>query len=264
MINTSQNQSESSLPAQRREHIVSLCNEWRFARVADLAEALGSSIPTIQRDLAELDDRGRIRRVRGGAMATAASAMPVPVDQRTTHNVDAKRMIGQAAAEQLASPGLIFLGSGTTVLAVAEHLDPVRHQKSLFVTNAYPVARHLAARNLGHLLLPGRLITSVEATVGDYAIDMLQSYTFDVAIIGFQGISAEKGLTDADAFEALLKSRAIAQSRTVIGVADASKWETAAPARICSLTGLSKFVTDKLPARFRKTVSQIDVVRARQ
>lgn len=238
---------DTTLPAQRRQRIVALCAKRRFVRVRDIARAVKASVPTVQRDLTELDTRGLVRRVRGGAMAVSASALPIPVAERTHRDVAAKRRIGRAAAALLDQPGIIFLGSGTTVLAMLDHLDAELHQQSQFVTNAYAAARRLAELDLAHLLLPGRLITEVEAVVGEHAVAMLARFNFDAAVLGFQGMDKTAGLTDADMSEALLKAEAIDRCRRVIGVADAGKWAQRAPACIADLDALDDLVTDKLP-----------------
>jgi DeoR family fructose operon transcriptional repressor len=252
-------ESDGCLPAQRRERIVALCAQQRFVSVRALAQAVGASVPTVQRDLVDLDRQGVLRRVRGGAMAVAASGLPVPVAQRSSRQVQAKGAIGRLAAGQLTDPGLIFLGSGTTVLCLLDHLDAARHRRSQFVTNAYAAARRLAELDLNHLLLPGRIITAVEATVGEYALATLERFRFDAAVIGFQGMDAKAGLTDADASEALLKSQAVQRSGRVIGVADSSKWSTVAPAKIADLRALACLVTHRLPAAARGAIRRAGV-----
>lgn len=192
-------------------------------------------------------------------MAVAASAFPVPLAEREHQNMEAKRWIGRQAASALDEPGVIYLGSGTTVLCMLDHLDASIHRRSQFVTNAYAVARRLAELELTHLLLPGRLITAVEATVGEHTIAHLEHYSFDLAVLGFQGIDVSEGLTDADLAEALLKSRAMARSRRVMGVVDASKWGSVAPAHVADLTDLDHLVSDKLSQQARSQLKKSGV-----
>lgn len=250
---------EIALPAQRHEQIVMLCSQRRFISVRDLATAVNASVPTLQRDLEELDRRGFLRRVRGGAMAVAASAIPVPFAEREHQHMEAKQRIGREAAKALDEPGVIFLGSGTTVICMLDHLDASIHRRSQFVTNAYAVARRLAELELTHLLLPGRLIAAVEATVGEHTIAMIEHYTFDQAILGFQGIDPSEGLSDADIAEALLKSRVMARSRRVMGVIDSSKWGTVAPAHVAHLNDLDHLVTDRLSQQARTILKKTGV-----
>ncbi len=54
-------------PDARRERIVQLVREQARVSVDALAEELGASRETIRRDLTELAERGRVRKIHGGA-----------------------------------------------------------------------------------------------------------------------------------------------------------------------------------------------------
>ena len=63
----------SKLPAElRRDQIVNLIEERTSATAEELCRAFGVSLMTIWRDLAALEEDGRVRRVRGGTRCDRA------------------------------------------------------------------------------------------------------------------------------------------------------------------------------------------------
>jgi DNA-binding MarR family transcriptional regulator len=61
------------LPAERQRQILSSLTERGAVRISDLSRMLGVSEMTIHRDLNELAARGRLTKVRGGAVLSQAS-----------------------------------------------------------------------------------------------------------------------------------------------------------------------------------------------
>ncbi|ONK16089.1 DeoR family transcriptional regulator [Streptomyces sp. MP131-18] len=66
------------VPAEeRRQRIAAAVEDRGFVHVGNLAEAFGISRVTVRADLDSLEKRGRLRRVRGGALAAhRAGGMP--------------------------------------------------------------------------------------------------------------------------------------------------------------------------------------------
>ena len=78
----------------------------------DLAEKFQLSVNTARRDVIELENRGCILRVRGGAVAKGPVRSPEEIDTRHQQNADAKRLIGEMAAELVQSGQTIFIDAG--------------------------------------------------------------------------------------------------------------------------------------------------------
>jgi hypothetical protein len=58
----------------RRRRILSILTEQGSVRIGELSQQMGVSEMTIHRDLTYLDDQGRVRKVRGGAVLPRAEA----------------------------------------------------------------------------------------------------------------------------------------------------------------------------------------------
>ncbi|WP_441246998.1 DeoR/GlpR family DNA-binding transcription regulator [Kitasatospora sp. McL0602] len=218
--------------------------------VRTLVDRFQVSATTIRRDLSTLADGGSMRRVHGGAIALATPSRSGPGDPRTAHadTAAAKEAVARSAAA-LVEPGMVVgVTAGTTALAVARHLMAV--PELTLVTNSLPVAELALARSREGgarppaLLMLGGSPTPTAGLVGPLADQALRSLHVDVLITGAYGVTARVGLTTPDLTEALTNQAFIRAARTVVAVADHTKWGVAGPARFADLGDVHCFVTD--------------------
>ena len=99
--------------------------------VDDLAARLGVTAQTIRRDLAELDEAGKLERVHGGAVLRSGTTN-IRYQERSALNAQAKTAIARACAAQIPEGASVFLAIGTTTEALAHELK--RHAGLMVVT----------------------------------------------------------------------------------------------------------------------------------
>src|SRR5690606_16067519 len=88
----------------RHEQILSELGRRGSITVEEIVNLLGVSEATVRRDLRELEERGLIRRIRGGAtLADDQDELPYPF--KVTAYLAEKRRIGVAAAELIEQIG---------------------------------------------------------------------------------------------------------------------------------------------------------------
>jgi DeoR family fructose operon transcriptional repressor len=154
-----------------------------------------------------------------------------------------KERIAKAALAEVPEQGAILLDAGTTTGRLAEILPTER--ELTVVTNSVPIVMTLSHRaNLTLLLLGGRVRRTTLAAVDAWALAALADTYVDVAFIGTNGISVERGLTTPDPAEAAVKRAMLAASRRGVVVADHSKIGADQLARFGSLEDIDVFVTD--------------------
>src|SRR5919205_427977 len=148
------------LNVERLHQIERMIKERQYVRVIELSEYFGVSEPTIRRDLQKLEEMGRVRRAHGGALAAEPAMPEPPIIQRMVECAEEKRRIGQAAAQLVQDGETIFLGSGTTTLEVARHLNG---KKNLTViTNALTIANQLVDDTHITLIITGGVVRHSE------------------------------------------------------------------------------------------------------
>jgi len=210
--------------------------------VAELAGLTGASEMTIRRDLEVLSSQGVLERYRGGARSLLLRGEEPPFALRAQEGTEVKRRIAVEAARLVADGESVVLDSGTTCLEVARVLAQRRltvMPLSLHAVNALAEAPQLTLLVPGGRPRPGEL-----ALTGPLTQASLAALRFDTAIIGCCGLTAESGLTAYDLDDAAVKRAAIAASRRVIAVAEATKLSRTALAFVTPAPALHAVVTD--------------------
>lgn len=230
-------------PEQRQAHIVDLARSDGRVEVARLAHDLDVTPETVRRDLTALERQGLLRRVHGGAIPIERLGFEPAVDTRAVVLTEEKKRIAKAALTLLPLEGAILLDAGTTTARLAEVLPEDR--ELTVVTNALDIAMNLAQRpNLTVLALGGRVRGRTLAAVDVWALDALKDTFVDVAFLGTNGISAERGLTTPDPTEAAVKRAMIGAARRSVVLGDHTKVGADHLIRFGELDQIDTFVTD--------------------
>ena len=228
----------------RQPEIVEIARREGKVTVEGLAERFGVTLQTIRRDLTELADAGRLERVHGGAIPPSGTSN-IGYEDRRGLNAEAKHAIARACAKAIPEDASVFLNIGTSTEAVAGEL--LRHHNLLVVTNNMNVANILAQNpDCEVIVTGGTLRRSDGGLVGSLTMQTIRQFKFDVAVIGCSALDQDGDILDYDIQEVGVSQTIIQQSRKTFLVADHSKFQRSAPARIASLSDIEIFFTDRL------------------
>ena len=217
--------------------------------VLALVEQIGTSAPSIRRDLARLEKRGLILRTHGGVrLVEPLLYEPFRHDTsfqaRDARRADEKRRIGIAAAELVVESEVIGLLAGTTTTQIGRAL---RHRRGIsVVTNALNIGMELCNQPAIRTTITGGTLAWAWtfALAGKPALNCLADIFLDKAFISVTGFDLERGITTLEADEATVALAMIKQAKQVIVVADSSKIGLVSPALVCSLASVHVLVTD--------------------
>ncbi|GAA0516972.1 DeoR/GlpR family DNA-binding transcription regulator [Saccharopolyspora thermophila] len=211
--------------------------------VAALAAEFGLTYETVRRDLTALERHGVLRRVHGGAIPIERLGFEPAFATRDATLTAEKERIAKAALAEVPQEGAILLDAGSTTGRLAEQLPTDR--ELTVVTNSLTIAFTLSARpNITLMLLGGRLRGRTLATVDDWALQALHDTFVEVAFVGTNGVSAERGMTTPDSSEAMIKRASIRCARRTVLLADHTKVGNDHFARFGSLDEVDTFITD--------------------
>jgi DeoR family fructose operon transcriptional repressor len=228
---------------ERQSAIVGRARSQGRVDVTVLAEEFGVTTETVRRDLTVLERHGLLRRVHGGAIPVERLGFEPAVATRDSVLVAEKERIAKAALAEVPEEGAILLDAGTTTGRLAEILPSER--ALTVVTNSVQIVLTLSARpNLTVLLLGGRVRRTTLAAVDTWALHALADTYVDVAFLGTNGVSTERGLTTPDPNEAAVKRAMIAASRRSVVLADHTKIGADRLARFGDLDDIDVLVTD--------------------
>lgn len=241
--------SQSPVPArgamfqvERRELIMQRLQRDGRVDVSELAEAFDVTGETIRRDLTDLQEERLVRRVHGGAVPWRGASQVPHLEIREGLNVEEKRRIAAMAVHEVPDQGSLIIDSGSTALHLAEMLD--RERELTVITNSMPIARALATTEWPEIMvLGGMLERRTLAMVDETGVELLRDITVDVAFIGCDGLSLDRGFTTPYRAEVAIKRAMMASARRVVMMADHSKFGNEQLFRFASIDEVDVFIT---------------------
>ena len=113
------------LQDERHSRILGKLKKNGSVKVTVLARELNTSESTIRRDINELDSKGRLRKVFGGAVAIKGDIDSIERDvaQRNQINVEEKEEIARYAASLISDRDFVYIDAGTTTERMIEYYE---------------------------------------------------------------------------------------------------------------------------------------------
>lgn len=227
--------------AQRIIKIHELFGHDEFLSFEDLCDRFGASKSSIRRDLMELERKGIVRRVHGGAISLQTRDEVLDFSRLSGSFREEKARIGQRAAELVAEGQTVIMGGGSTVVEAAKALvdRPVQ-----VVTNSLPVAQVFwDSKQVEVTLTGGYLYPRLGIQLGPICERMLHSVSADILIMGIRGIT-KGGISDSNSLIVESIRAMIQAARRVVIVADHSKFGHDAMVHVAELKDLDQVVSD--------------------
>ena len=242
----------------RRNQIIDMINAQRTVKNSELMERFDISIETVRRDLEALEQQGYLRRVYGGAVRGTSLSSEPEYDSRSKARSKEKLAIAAAAAKLVEPRDSVYLGVGTTVQGMAQHLK--RIDGLTVFTNALRTAVELSEAPECTVILSGGRLRAKELTLSGFpAEENFEQFNVDKAFIGIGGIS-DAGVTDFHVDEARLHRQLIKNARQAIVLADSEKLGLRAVVNVCPLTEIHTVITDSgAPRQMVKLLEQAGI-----
>lgn len=229
----------------RLDEITKLVNQRGTVRTNEIVEELNVSDMTVRRDLAELEEKGLLTKIHGGARSNSIFQFKEKSHQeKHTHNIEEKRSVARKAIQIIEENDTIFLGPGTTIECLAEIME----LKSLTViTNCFPVFKILFEKrsiNFKVYLLGGEMRDLTESFVGEMANTLLKTMRFSKMFFSCNGIKDIDVLTST-IDEAYTQQLALERSVEKYLLVDSSKLGKEDFTQLCKLDDLTAVIIDK-------------------
>lgn len=244
------------LTPDRHQIILDTLNEKKTVKIQELVESTSSSESTIRRDLSQLENQHLLRRVHGGASILHQTSDEPSILEKSTKNLHNKQQIAKHAARLVREGDCIFLDAGTTTL----EMIPFLKEKSLtVVTNGLRHLQDLSEHGITTYVTGGYLKHKTGAIIGNEAHISLQSYYFDMAFVGTNGVDLDSGYTTPDPEEAGVKRTALQQSQNTYILADGSKFNEITFTKIADIED-ANIITDESGAQAAKPYQERTLV----
>ena len=242
---------------ERHAQIVDRLRSAGRVEIGGLSAELQVSGETIRKDLIQLEGLGLLRRVHGGAVPPDPLDHEPAVSRRSEQSAE-KTRIARAALAYLPERGSLVVDAGSTTAILADLMPAAG---LTIYTNALPIALALAQRpQLTVCTLGGRVRPITLAEVDEIAARTLADINVDVAFLGTNGLSVERGLTTPDAAEAATKRLMLRTARQRVLLIDHSKVGLVRGHRHADLDDIDVLITDReLPDAVRQAAEAAGV-----
>ena len=185
--------------------------------VSRLAVELNVSEDTIRRDLLDLDQKGQVKRVFGGAIPMERPV--INFFDRETTDVELKQRLSSKALDFLEKDQLVAIDGSSTNLQFAKSIP--NNLKLTVLTNSYSIAHACSMKEqVDVIVLGGTLLKGVYA------------------------IHPEDGMTIPYPDEVSIKRQLIQTSRRVIALVNPLKLNTVSRYHVCGIEAFTTLITD--------------------
>ncbi|WP_297637490.1 DeoR/GlpR family DNA-binding transcription regulator [uncultured Clostridium sp.] len=178
---------------ERYAKILDKLNEEGRVTVKVLAKEFKVTEDCIRKDLRELENKQKLKRVYGGAIISRKHEDIKPINERKNINTDEKKKIAKIAIDIINNGDIIFLDVSTNNIQIAKELVK-RDLKITVVTNMLEIVLELRGNsNIKVICIGGEFNNKIEAIIGAAANNYIRNFTYDKAFIGVCGINKESG-----------------------------------------------------------------------
>lgn len=214
--------------------------------VTELSRDLEISEVTVRKDLTDMEARGLLKRVSGGAVKVWSNAEE---DELFRHvpkvkNLALKHSVAKVAAAYIEDGDSVIITSGATPHLTALYANDRKDLK--IVTDSFYVAEDLCQRpDYQMIVLGGELHTGSYFVHGRDAVRQASRYMADKAILTMDGVDPKAGLTTlrvegADTLKSILE-----RARFRVIVADITKIGTESFCHVGPITIVDVLVTNE-------------------
>ena len=244
------------LMEKRFQEILRILEEQGTVSVQDLTESLDASEATIRRDLSQLAQMGKLKKIYGGAasLETGYQTREIRVEERQELYVEEKKQIAKYAASLIEPGDFVYVDAGSSTEYLVEYIE---ERDASYVTNSMSHALKLAGRGMKVSILGG----NVKGTTAD-AMETLRRYHFTRGFWGADGIRKKEGCTTPEMEEAAVKRLSMKQTRECYVLCDGSKFGKIAQvtfAELADVTVITAGLKDKKYKKYENIVEVEDI-----
>ncbi|MCO7176129.1 DeoR/GlpR family DNA-binding transcription regulator [Sporolactobacillus kofuensis] len=217
-----------------------------LASVSDLAKKLDVTEMTIRRDLDDLEEKGLVDRIHGGAKKRGAKGYhELSHIQKQEINIEKKKAIAQRSVALIENKDVVFIGPGTTAGFIHDYLDKEHFKHLDIVTNSVSVFEQFKndTPQFEIILVGGRYRARTETFVGYFTNKLLKEFNVTKAFIGTNGISG-LNVTTANEDEGIAQKIVLDNANETYILADSTKFGVEAFHNLYDVRKLTAIITD--------------------
>jgi len=250
------------MPAARQQKILEMIVPTGMISIADAATRLGVSQMTIRRDMQNLEERGKLITVSGGAKKLERITSELSQPEKRVLYYAEKSAIAAKAVSLIKPAMAVFVDAGTTGLAIAERIavQPELCESILVISNDFTVCGYLMAHSPCRLYhTGGEILRENQSCSGESAAQFISRLNLDMAFLSTSSWDANWISTPSEK-KVVLKVAARKAARHAFLVTDSSKYGRIGLFNILRITDLDGIITDTaLPENAQAAIARAGV-----
>ncbi len=228
---------------EREAVIIEKLRQHGKVMVNELAEELDVTPMTIRRDLSKLEQMGVLQKVHGAAVPLDILAKERAFVEKKLIHADQKIMIAREALRLISEGETVLLDAGTTTYEMARLLKD--GPRVNVVTGDIHIAMELCSAAGQLFFIGGEIEKDTGRAEGAKAARFLSDINVDTAFLGVSSVSSEMDLCSFSVENAELKKCMIRCGKRKVLLADDSKFDTNAFAKVAPLGLMDVLITDR-------------------
>ncbi|MGY4105517.1 DeoR/GlpR family DNA-binding transcription regulator [Ignavigranum ruoffiae] len=227
---------------ERQNNILELLNLNSYLSVTELSDKLKVSKMTIRRDINELSDIGKLKKVYGGAQGKENTNKILTTVEKSKKNIVEKKYIGQIMRTLIHPNDTIFLGAGTTVLYSLEFID---FKDVTVLTTNLLAFNWLVEHHIKDIYLAGgQFFEKTGEFYGSHAENFFNIFNIDKAFHTTNGLTLDFVSTSTPSL-AQLQQKVLKVSKINYLLADSTKFNYLDSVSFANTNEFDGIVTDK-------------------
>lgn len=231
---------------QRHQIILNEVHIHNRVLLTDLAGILKVSIDTARRDVTELDDLQKLKKVHGGAVSNGFNIYSGR--NREIYELGSKTIIAQKGISLISKGDVILISGGSTNLELVKLIP--KNLNLTFFTPSLPMAIELLNNVSEHedvIFIGGKLSRRSQLATGGSSINILSEIKADICFLGTGYLDINEGVTAIDWEIAQMKKAMLNASKKIVSLTISEKLNTVNRYKICEINALDTLVTELDP-----------------
>ncbi|WP_343248660.1 DeoR/GlpR family DNA-binding transcription regulator [Diplocloster hominis] len=249
------------LAQERKDRIIEIISKNKVAKVSELSHLLKATEATIRRDLDELQENKKIRRIHGGAILYKPAGKDMSDQELSVLCPEEKKLIAQKAYEFIDDNDAVIIDSSTTCLELIRLIASGNKKGLSVITNSFKAIFLLIDRQDIQLIHTGGQVKSrLQCAYGTIAVKMVDGIKVDKCFIGTSGIDPEYGYSDPNLDDCAIKEHMLNASKQKFVLADHTKFNESYIGKFADFCGtIDYLITDSLGGGIDREVLEANV-----
>jgi DeoR/GlpR family transcriptional regulator of sugar metabolism len=232
------------LQEERHHFIVQRIHQYNKVIASDLCQQLNVSLDTVRRDIKELEKKGKVIKVHGGAISPHFHQ---PFQQQEVYALSEKKAIAKKALSLVEDGMTLLTGGGTVMLEFAKML-PEKLTGTFFSVSPLVALEAAQRSSVEVILVSGRLSRNSYICTGSSVANALAELRVDLCLLGTNGISFNEGVTDFDWEVAQVKKSILrcAERKAILSLSE--KLGSLQKVQVCKTNEIDYLITELNPA----------------